>query len=386
MTNRIPCILFALLFLTLPIRSEEPKPPDKPAMSITDVKPERARLGDTVKVTIKPWPPKEALPVKDWVLYLDGVALPGIHPENGDVRDGVLRFPLRRDEHSKDAWAILLRDTPYEGDVHVAVGPESGADKSIAPYTSRFTFVICPPWPVYLLLLAVIFAVLGRIAAKSKSFLRDKDTTAPDRPFSLGRVQMAFWFGLIWPAYVYIGLVTQDFSHIMTTTALVLMGISATTGLSAMLIDSDKQQQAAALKAEKTALTQRIIDLQPTVVAAAIAAAAPAANLAAVPNFITVNNDLQQAKTRDQVVDYELTKVPTTPPSAGTIIDDLLRDATGISLHRLQIVIWTLTLGVVFVCGVCKNLVLPEFDTTLLTLMGISSGTYLGFKLPEKKN
>ena len=28
---------------------------------------------------------------------------------------------------------------------------------------------------------------------------------------------------------------------------------------------------------------------------------------------------------------------------------------------------------------------MPEFSTTLLGLMGISSGTYLGFKLPEKK-
>jgi hypothetical protein len=28
--------------------------------------------------------------------------------------------------------------------------------------------------------------------------------------------------------------------------------------------------------------------------------------------------------------------------------------------------------------------VMPEFDTTLLGLMGISSGTYIGFKFPEK--
>jgi hypothetical protein len=27
---------------------------------------------------------------------------------------------------------------------------------------------------------------------------------------------------------------------------------------------------------------------------------------------------------------------------------------------------------------------MPEFDASLLTLMGISSGTYLGFKFPEK--
>jgi len=28
---------------------------------------------------------------------------------------------------------------------------------------------------------------------------------------------------------------------------------------------------------------------------------------------------------------------------------------------------------------------MPEFDNTLLALMGISSGTYLGFKIPEQR-
>jgi hypothetical protein len=32
-----------------------------------------------------------------------------------------------------------------------------------------------------------------------------------------------------------------------------------------------------------------------------------------------------------------------------------------------------------------QHLIMPEFDGTLLTLMGLSSGTYLGFKLPEKQ-
>jgi hypothetical protein len=29
---------------------------------------------------------------------------------------------------------------------------------------------------------------------------------------------------------------------------------------------------------------------------------------------------------------------------------------------------------------------MPQFNDTLLTLMGISGGTYIGFKFPEKKN
>jgi hypothetical protein len=33
---------------------------------------------------------------------------------------------------------------------------------------------------------------------------------------------------------------------------------------------------------------------------------------------------------------------------------------------------------------VAVNLVMPEFDATLLGLMGISNGTYIGFKLLGK--
>jgi len=47
--------------------------------------------------------------------------------------------------------------------------------------------------------------------------------------------------------------------------------------------------------------------------------------------------------------------------------------------------VWTLVLGVIFVGSVYKNLEMPEFSATLLGLMGISSGTYLGFKVPEKQ-
>jgi hypothetical protein len=33
--------------------------------------------------------------------------------------------------------------------------------------------------------------------------------------------------------------------------------------------------------------------------------------------------------------------------------------------------------------GVWRDLAMPEFSATLLTLMGISSAGYVGFKIPE---
>ena len=51
-------------------------------------------------------------------------------------------------------------------------------------------------------------------------------------------------------------------------------------------------------------------------------------------------------------------------------------------MHRLQVLLWTFVLGVVFVASVAHVLSMPEFNTTLLALMGISGATYLGFKMP----
>jgi len=63
---------------------------------------------------------------------------------------------------------------------------------------------------------------------------------------------------------------------------------------------------------------------------------------------------------------------------------DIVSDSNGLSFHRFQAVLWTLILGIVFVTTVLTRMSMPEFETTLLTLMGISHVLYLGFKIPEK--
>lgn len=71
-------------------------------------------------------------------------------------------------------------------------------------------------------------------------------------------------------------------------------------------------------------------------------------------------------------------------PSQG-FLNDVLSDDQGISIHRFQLFAWTLVLGVVFCTSVYDGLQMPQFSTTLLGLMSLSSGTYLGFKVPESK-
>jgi hypothetical protein len=72
--------------------------------------------------------------------------------------------------------------------------------------------------------------------------------------------------------------------------------------------------------------------------------------------------------------------------SRGFWRDLVLGDDGVVALDRLQIVVWTIVLSGVFVTSVLWDLIMPEFNTTLLALMGISSGTYLGFKLPPKQS
>jgi hypothetical protein len=75
---------------------------------------------------------------------------------------------------------------------------------------------------------------------------------------------------------------------------------------------------------------------------------------------------------------------PTAADKSEGFLRDVMSDPAGISLHRFQMFAWTLILGVIFIGSVYHNLEMPQFSATLLGLMGISSGTYLGFKVPEK--
>lgn len=62
---------------------------------------------------------------------------------------------------------------------------------------------------------------------------------------------------------------------------------------------------------------------------------------------------------------------------------DILSDDDGISFQRFQMVTWNLLLGIMFLVTVVNDLTMPEFSATLLTLMGLSAGTYVTSKFPS---
>ena len=138
--------------------------------------------------------------------------------------------------------------------------------------------------------------------------------------YSLARTQMAIWFVVVLAAYAFLWLVTGALDT-LTTTVIGLMGISAATAIAGNAMDTGKRPTAAA--------------------------------------------------------------VPAAPQRSVGFFSDLFGDQQGMSLARLQIGIWTLVLAVIFARSVFRDLAMPEFDSTLLGLMGISNGTYLGFKGAE---
>ena len=97
------------------------------------------------------------------------------------------------------------------------------------------------------------------------------------------------------------------------------------------------------------------------------------------------DNEQQQNEVRKRLANYRWQSAYFAWPTWKGVMYDLLAENNVISFHRFQIFVWTLILGIMFVANVYNELAMPEFSATLLGLLGISAGTYIGFKLPESK-
>jgi len=196
--------------------------------------------------------------------------------------------------------------------------------------------------------------------------------------YSLAKVQMAWWSFIISAAFLFIWLAVGEINSI-TSSTLVLFGISVGTTVASRMVSSNKQATAQDLKSKQGGLTDQVNQLEAQ---ATTAAATPTANAVALTQDLTTKK-IQLDQTQSQL--DQLTAEPDDAKSKG-FLTDIMSDENGISIHRFQMVGWTVILGLVFVFGVWSNLKMPEFSDQLLTLMGISSGTYVALKIPEKKS
>lgn len=255
---------------------------------------------------------------KKIVLFLDGRPMPSIPPFPPARPDtGTLAFLLNRTEEARDTWVYLLGKPTFKPRL---VAVSIGLEDSYAVNSSAVMAldVIPTVWLlIWLAFFAVLLAVFLRLASRT-GILRDTGPAPASgkMPFSLARTQAAVWFFLIVASYLFIGLITGDYSSPITSTVLALMGISGGTVIGSSIIDQSQT------------------------------AAAPAA----------------------------------TPAASAGWWRDILSDSQGVNFHRFQMAVWTFVLGVVFIQQVYRNLSMPDFDNTLLGLLGISAGTYLGLK------
>jgi hypothetical protein len=327
------------------------------------------------------------------VPYLNGRAIRGNYPEEIHASKNQLHFHLQINPANKDAWVDLLgAPESRRRPVTFSVGLENQTPfDSVFDQTNPVTLTVISP--VYGVIAAVV--VLGTLIlfvwlARTTSLIRERGASPIPgklRPYNLGRTQMAFWFFLVYASYLTIWLITDALDTI-TPSLLGLMGISAGTALSEAMIDSGKdttrEEQVRSLTSEKQSLEQSMPELQ-SQMASVNAREIPAADDGV--NRDSLNRQLQTNRTRMAEIDQQVqTLAP--PVSAGVskgFLRDILSDASGYSFHRFQIFAWTIVLGIIFVSSVYNNLTMPEFSATLLGLMGISSGTYIGFKFPEQK-
>lgn len=299
---------------------------------------------------------------KSIVLYLDGRPLPEViaQPPVDPLRKFMI-FPLKRTEKSREVWTHLLGSPELDARrVAVSIGIE---DEFAIPSKAHLDLEVVPGKLAFCLLIGFLVLVVGFLWLALKSGLL-RDTTSPvsannDKSWSLARVQAAWWFFIILLSYVFIGIITGDFSTTITGTTLVLVAIAAGTTLTSTVIDKGKD-------------TPRQRD---TDAAAVLRIEREIDALNKSPESAAQENQERLAAKESQLMKLR--------GHNERFLIDILSDANGVSFHRFQIAIWTFVLGGVFVCAVYAELAMPQFSETLLGLMGLSAGTFVAMKNTE---
>ncbi len=259
-------------------------------------------------------------------LYLNRVPMKGLPVQRHAAATGseLLVFELSRnprEEASRLAWDRFLGNEEEADFAVKSAGLSVAGAPVVALAPTPITFGVASNATINWTLVAGLVFVFGGFFLLAKMSGALLDDHGY---FSLGRAQMTFWGLLVFAAICSLWFITWTLEPIPDA-ILSLLGISVLTGLGSVAIESGKSSGTSGAKSRS-------------------------GKRRGVSHFFT----------------------------------DITNDGTGMSIHRLQAVVWTLFLGFVFVRSVATMISMPSFDNSLLILMGISSGAYLGFKFPEK--
>jgi hypothetical protein len=243
----------------------------------------------------------------------------GSEPSKPDI---VVEFDQNlADADNRKMWEQMLDRRDASNKIKLAVSVGDGLPVALAEdQTIEFALTSTSNALAGIAVAILTFICLWYFMIK-RDVLRDDN----ENSYSLARVQMAFWFSLMFCAFLGILIATHELD-IISSQALILMGISAATAMGSM-VSGDNKQAAVASR-----------DSSPV-------------------------------------------------EGVGNFFKDLLMVPNGSDgLHRLQIVGWTLVLGGYFAYEAWTKLSMPEIPQSLLVLLGISGSTYVGLKSQEKKS
>ncbi|HEX4630735.1 MAG TPA: hypothetical protein VH188_07190 [Chthoniobacterales bacterium] len=374
-----------------------------------------------------------AAKLRTLVLTINDIPL-GITPENsdyapvpkarrpaGDPKDDTyfwLHFSLRpkqpaavTDEERKaveDPFKRLMAHPSFTMPSKVALTLKAGGDTLVLPTAvtkdatdarARFALIGIETfkfWPMVFVFI-LILGSLGFFAA-STDILRDPGRRRPEgvEPVSLAKTQMAFWFVVIAAAFAFLWVTTGNIDTI-NGTCLTLLAIGTTTALTTLAVQGNRSgEKDLSDVLQKT--PHEMLKMRPSEALDEIRARK--AELEKNANAMTpaeLTEAIAILNRQEQEIDRFLKRRPKWCPRRvyywryrlRTVFEDLLTEqAATYDFHRFQMLAWTLVLGAVFVAKVFTERAMPQFDSNLLLLMGISSGAYIGFKManPNKND
>jgi len=361
--------------------------------------------------------------ISDLILYLDGRQQTGVAPTysyqtpyqyTDKGKDGsppaeytitTVYFPLVRNDTSKPTWSHLLSQPVLHRRVVVSVGFSNGVElrSDLRPdiqgkprLNQQFFLTVIPEFRSAVGFIVILGALIAFLAlARNTHIIRD--ATAPRRPdglrpYSLARGQMALWFFLVIASYFFLWIVTGDMDT-LNTSVLALIGISAGTALGSAFVDAAKpvsvgspgNQPIVDVTRPHLEVLAELNQLRADTQKELEALQKARASISPSDKQVLDENERQQNEVRERLANYRWQSAYFAWPTWKGVMYDLLAENNLISFHRFQIFVWTLILGIMFVANVYNELAMPEFSATLLGLLGISAGTYVGFKLPETK-
>jgi hypothetical protein len=343
-----------------------------------------------------------------FVLHMDGYPLKSLKPALMDVKnetgavEKALRFDLWRDGERESWTELFSRRRPGEfTNRNVLITLQHGENPIPGQTEVNLKVIDWKRFWLFISLSVAFVAACGFLCLKT-DMIRDpgpgpSGINSRGKPvrkaYSLARAQMAFWFFVVVISYAFIWVATGYQSN-LPASVLALIGISAATGLGAAVVDSTKktdqenllrnfQEKKQAGEAEVDKLVAEIAVLN-----AAITAEPPPLDIDQKKSELAEKQGQLAARQTENVqTSQQAVKISSTlqPTQSNGFIRDILSDDGGVSFHRLQIAGWSVVLILIFIVSVYDVLAMPDFDTTLLALMGISGGTYLGFKLPNQQ-